>query len=386
MSSSSLQRLSLILLVGLSIAARAKELWLANTRGSRSVVSYNLETNEFGEDIVPAEAALEEPDHMVVDGDYLYVSHGTSSATSGILRMNMLDGTYDKNFISGGSNLLRPFGFAIYNGLIYVASFRSDEILSYDLATGDFVEQVAVGDGTAEGLINGPNQMAIHDGVLYLTTQGSVADGVGGIDWPGYPSQIVAIDLATGDKEIFVPQPEALGAFVSLLGIEIGCGDDSLVDDDCTMYTSDYAGGLRSYALMSKVLLYATYGEGAKFGALSIDFDEGYIYIPWVVDEASGAVLQFDLVTGENMTVVVESSDGALARPVGVLFRDDDAVFVSTTEEPTTEEPTTEEPIESTEESATTTEEPTDESAVSRNAVLSTLLACIVIVAITMTS
>lgn len=179
-----------------------------------------------------------------------------------------------------------------YKGRIYVASFRSDEILVFDGTTGDFIDVFAGGNGTEAGLLNGPNHIAIYGTLLYVTTQGSVADETGDISYL-FPSQILVYDLDAGVGSVFVPQPEPLPrslGFVSMLGIRVYCTDD----DDCRIYTTDFAGGLRTYTL-DGALVYAvetTYTPGASTGGLAIANQE--IFIPAFVNETTpGVILKF---------------------------------------------------------------------------------------------
>jgi hypothetical protein len=244
--------------------------------------------------------------------------------------MNMADGTYEESFIESGDGLLRPYGFDIYEGIIYVASFLSDQILMYSEETGEFMGEFAMGDGTEEGLCNGPNQLAIYDGKMYLTTQGSVA--VDGVPQYGLASQVVMYDIETTEGSVYIPQPEVLegsNGFISMLGIMIGCGNKSAVDDDCTVYTTDFGGGLRAYKLESAELIYTagTTINGSSTGSLTMT-DEMMLVIPVFADEVSGSLLQFDAKTGAPMGLsegspVLVGPTSDLARPIGVLFMED---------------------------------------------------------------
>lgn len=216
----------------------AADLLIGNTRSSNIVrrSSTDGSITEFLSD-------LSDPDHIQIVDEVLYVSVGMMLNESAIVRMDLATGVMDPMFISG-NGLRRPYGFDFYEGRIYVASFRSDEILVYDMMTGDFIEVFASGDGTEEGLLNGPNHIAIYGTSMYVTTQGSVADDSGEISYQ-FPSQILIYDLNTAVGRIFVPQPEPLPqsmGFVSMLGIRVYC----TATDECQIYTTDFAGGLRT--------------------------------------------------------------------------------------------------------------------------------------------
>ena len=315
-------------LVQLPRSTTGLDLLVGNTRGDIPISMYS---DGVFTPFLPEEVGLIAPDHLVLKDGYLYVSQGDSLNTSSIFRMNVAEGSYDEMFVKPGEGLLRPYGFDIYEGTIYVASFLSDQILMYSEETGDFMGEFAMGNGTEEGLCNGPNQLAIHDGKLYLTTQGSVA--VDGVPEYGFASQIVVYDIQTGVGSVYVPQPEVLEGslgFISMLGIIIGCDDKSAVQDDCTVYTSDFGGGLRAYKLESAELIYAsgTTVNASSSGSLTMT-DDKTIIIPIFSDEVSGSLLQFDAMTGAPMGISDESPVWVgpttdMARPIGVLFLGDE--------------------------------------------------------------
>jgi hypothetical protein len=135
--------------------------------------------------------------------------------------------------------LICPYGSDIVDDTMYVASFMTDQILMHDTMTGIFVVKFAKGDGMEEGLCNGPNQIAIYDGMLYLMMQGSVV--VDGMLQYGLSSQVVVYDLATGMGAVNnVPQPEVLegsNGLINMLAAYIGC--------ESTIMTLIYAVGVR---------------------------------------------------------------------------------------------------------------------------------------------
>ena len=318
-----------LVVVLLPWSATGLDLLVGNTRGD---IPISLYSDGVLTPFLPEEVELIAPDHMVRKDGYLYISQGDTLNTSSIFRMNIADGTYDDMFVKPGEGLLRPYGFDIYEGTIYVASFLSDQILMYSEETGDFMGEFAMGNGTEAGLCNGPNQMAIYDGKLYLTTQGSMA--VDGVPEYLFASQIVVYDIETGEGAVYVPPPEVLEGsmgFISMLGIIIGCDDKSAVEDDCTVYTSDFGGGLRAYQLESAELIYAsgTTVNASFSGSLTMT-DDKMIIIPIFSDEVSGSLLQFDALTGDPMgtsedSPVLVGPTTDLARPIGVLFFGDEA-------------------------------------------------------------
>ena len=224
------------------------QLLVGNTAAD-NVVAYSQNSGKYlGEFISADSGLLDSPDAIVVGPDsMLYVSTGTSLANSAILRFDW-DGNYLGVFASGGG-MLRPYGYAWGpDGMLYVASFLSDQILRYNGVTGAFVDVFAQGDALPDGL-NGPDDIAFGpDGMLYITTQGSVAVN-GSPTFPGLPSQVLRYDISTGAGEVFVDQPPASPegfGFVSFLGIKFGPDSDN---GDCDVWTSDFANDIRRFDL-----------------------------------------------------------------------------------------------------------------------------------------
>jgi hypothetical protein len=183
---------------------------------------------------------------------------------------------------------------------------------------------------------NGPNLIAIHDGMLYMTTQGSYIDEDGNLQY-AFASQVVVYDLATGEGSVFIPQPEpdpeGMG-FISMLAITIGCGELSVLgEEDCTVYTTDFAGGLRLYAFSDQSLIdmqSTSYAPGAATGSMSLGPD-GTIYATGFASEDSGAILSLvpdmDPTDNSTLTIVYSSMGGMdLARPIGILYVPDETM------------------------------------------------------------
>lgn len=321
-----------LLLIFRTTNCHSSTLLITNTRGDIPISEYHDGTFSA---YLP-ELDLVAPDHMLLYDEYLFVSSGNTYNNSAIARINTLDGTYD-NLFAASMDLLRPYGFAVDGDILWVASFLTDKILLFDIETGEYLAEFASGDGTEEGLCNGPNQIAIWNGKLYLTTQGSVA--VDGIPQFGLPSQVVEYDLETGDGQVFIPQPEPLAdglGFVSMLGIVIDC-DANITNSSlgCTMYTTDFGGGLRAYDMETQELIYAvgTTINGSSTGSLTLSVDGSKIIVPIFSDETSGSLLQFDKLTGApmgsmlddgTMSPVLVGPTTDLARPVGVLIYHED--------------------------------------------------------------
>jgi DNA-binding beta-propeller fold protein YncE len=310
--------------VGLGMAPASAAILIGNTNGN-NVVELDEKTGNFlGEFISPFEG-FESPDTLVYDPDgNLYVSAGTSRETSAIYRFDGKTGSLIDEFASGGG-LFRPYGLAFGpDGLLYVSSFRSDQILRYDGITGDFVDVFAKRDGTPEGL-NGPNGLLFGpEGKLYVTTQGSVADAEGDLEFL-FPSQVLRYDITSGHSEVFVPQPDPFPTsfgFVSFLGLAIGPADGDL-------YVSDFANGIRRY----------DFGSGKELGVLDTNYTETDPSSNFIgslafgpdrdlytvgfnnVDPAMpiGSLLKFDGKTGTR--TLIAANKAVLDRPIGVLFK-----------------------------------------------------------------
>ncbi|CAB9501711.1 expressed unknown protein [Seminavis robusta] len=311
-----------------SLVSSEPGLLVGNTRGGDEILLFGLESGSVEPFVLPG--ILEAPDHIVEYGGYYYISTGTTVNTSAIARVPTTfdSGDDDVEFFAFGGGLKRPYGFDFDGAILYVASFLTDQILMYWADSGDYLGVFAQGNRTEEGLCNGPNQIEIYDGKLYMTTQGSFIDELGDLNY-AFASQTVVYDLETGEGQVFIPQPEpdpeGMG-FISMLGLKIGCGDESILDDDCTVYTTDFAGGLRLYAFSTQELIDSqstTYAPGAATGSLTLG-DDGTIYIAGFDSEESGAIMSLmpdtDPTNTGTLSIIYSSSMEDLARPVGILF------------------------------------------------------------------
>lgn len=298
--------------------AAATTLLIGNTSRNNIVIADTVK-NTITEFIAAGSGGLVSPDDINYgpDGD-LYVSSGTNTSGA-ILRFDGRTGAF-KDVFATSASLKRPYGHAFGpDGNLYVASFRSDQILRFNGTTGAFIDVFAQGNGQADGL-NGPNDLLFGvDGKLYVTTQGSVADGSGGITYD-FTSQILRYDISTGTGSVFAqqpaPTPESFG-FVSFLGLAIG--------PDQNIWTSDFANGLRVYDPATSNLL-ATYGT--NFSNIipsnnfigNLVFSSGKLFVPGF-DFAQGNVvslLSFDIAGGQTGFTTLFEDNAALDRPIGI--------------------------------------------------------------------
>jgi sugar lactone lactonase YvrE len=311
------------LIVSLSVLPAQAAVLIGNTTGN-NVVELNEKTGDvLGEFVSPFDG-FESPDTLTYGPDgNLYISSGNSPATSAIYRFDGKSGALIDKFASG-EGLFRPYGIAFGpDGLLYVSSFRSDQILRYDGITGKFVDVFAQRDGTAAGL-NGPNGLLFGpDGKLYVTTQGSVADENGELEFI-FPSQVLRYDIATKESEVFVQQPEPFPSsfgFVSFLGLSIG-------PEDGDLYVSDFANGIRRYdfATGKELAVFDTNYTGTEpssnfIGTLAFGPDNELYTVGFNTETTIGSLLKFDPETGER--TLISNNNPVLERPVGLLFKAD---------------------------------------------------------------
>jgi sugar lactone lactonase YvrE len=324
---------------------------VANTRGN-NVVAYDAVTGDFLAEVIPPQSGgLFAPDTMVLGPDGngdgvqdLYISSGNLPAfpsgvgASSVLRYDGLSGEFIDRFVADDPStadvdetggLYRPYGIAFGpDGLLYVSSFLSDQILRYDANTGAFVDVFASGNRESGGL-NGPNGLLFDpNGTLYVTTQGSVAVE-GEPDFSlGLPSQVLAFNINTGESTVLLtpdPSPSSFG-FVSLLGLALG--------PNGLLYVSDFANDIlvvqpQTGALLDRLATnYTGTTPSSNFiGGVSVD-DAGVLFTVGFNNQNAGdvgAILRFNALTGEpfpsegNSDALLTSPDPRLVRPIGIL-------------------------------------------------------------------
>lgn len=293
---------------------------VGNTQGNNVSLFDERSGASLGDFIGAGSGGLTSPDDLTYGPDgNLYVSSSSANTTGQILRFNGRTGAFIDVFAQGGG-MARPYGVAFGpDHKLYVASFRSDQILRFDAGTGAFIDVFAAGNGTAAGLLNGPNDLHFGaDGALYVTTQGSVADGSGGISYQ-FDSQVLRYDLATGTGSVLVTglSPFPSGGYVSLLGVATG--------PDGRLYTRDFAGGIRSFdaasgALLQSIELNNLFGPGTGSVVGNFDFGaDGALY--------AAVFKNFEVAVTGIARCVVETGDcslfsdgsGVLLRPIGFV-------------------------------------------------------------------
>lgn len=315
-------RMSLAGVIALLPALGAQAALLVSNTRSDNVVMIDDKTGAYlGDFITAGSGGLTDPDDVTLGPDgKVYVSSG-GNTTGSILRYSS-SGAFIDTF-STGSGLKRPYGNAFGpDGNLYVASFRSDQILRYNGSTGAFIDVFAQGNGSSAGLLNGPNDLVFApNGMLYVTTQGSVADGMGGISYQ-FDSTLLSYNVTTGAGSLVAtPSPTAGGnGYVSLLGAVVG--------PDGLLYTTDYAGGIRSYDTLTGALV-QTIDTGALFGgsiATTIGnlvfAPDGTLYAPVFNEGAKGVeangVAACAVATGSCTLLLSDSTH--LSRPIGIAY------------------------------------------------------------------
>jgi sugar lactone lactonase YvrE len=215
------------------------------------IVLFDEATGNFLGDFTPRIPELAAPDDLTFGPDgNLYVSVGGSSdlnlfapnypQNSAILRFS-LSGEYLGMFAT--SDLLRrPYGNAFGpDGNLYVASFRTNQILRFNGTNGAFIDVFASDNNNGLGSINGlngPNGLLFGpDGSLYVTTQGSANTTSGDLSF-AYSSQVLRYTpeqvlgiIADRTPSVFIDQPAFLPDtfdFISLLGLELAPDQQSI--------------------------------------------------------------------------------------------------------------------------------------------------------------
>jgi sugar lactone lactonase YvrE len=258
-------------LLGVFAAPSEAFLLVANSEGNRILVVEESNGAVLGDFVTPGAGGLRSPDDLTFGPDgNLYVSMGGSNS------IPLIDPTYPTDsavlrfsptgeflgVAASGNGLTRPYGNAFGpDGNLYVASFRSNEILRFNGTTGAFIDVFASdnngGFGVLDGL-NGPNGLLFGpDGSLYVTTEGTVNKPDGTLDFK-FKSQVlrytpdqVAGTVSTLTPQLFIDQPPVLAdsfGFVSLLGLELS-------PDGKNLFVSDFAGGIREYDLATGTFL-----------------------------------------------------------------------------------------------------------------------------------
>jgi hypothetical protein len=320
-------------LCGGSIAHAA--LLVGNTEGN-NVVLFDEKTGRFGGEFIPAgTGGLLSPDDLTfgLNGN-LFISSG-DEVSGAILQFDGETGEFLGRFDQGG-RLLRPYGVAFGpDSNLYVSSFRSDEILRYNGVTGEFIDVFASGRNPLTGQnelngLNGPNDLLFgDDGSLYVTTQGSVADGLGGISFQ-FPSQILKYNIFDSNPTptVFVdqptPSPDSFG-FVSFLGLQFGPDND--------IFVSDFANDIRRYDTTGNLKdVLSTNYTGTKpsnnfIGNLTFDGRDRLYTVGFdTTQNNQGVILRYDGETGDPLpagnqpSAIFVPQNKQLKRPIGIAY------------------------------------------------------------------
>jgi sugar lactone lactonase YvrE len=335
-------------LLGVSVARAQAFLLVANSESNNILLVDESSGSVLGDFTTPGSGGLRAPDDLTFGPDgNLYVSVGGSNSVPLIDALYPQDSAVlkfapDGQFLgvaAAGNGLTRPYGNAFGpDGNLYVASFRSNQILRFNGTTGAFIDVFASdlngGFGTLNGL-NGPNGLLFTpDGSLLVTTEGTANKADGTLDFK-YDSQILRYTpdqvlgkVPTTIPELFIAQPPALPdtfGFVSLLGLELS-------PDQQSVFVSDFAGGIREYDLATRSLLNLlstnytgtnpssnfvgslTFGTGANSNTLfAVGFNNS------AGADNIGSVLAYANAQGNPTTFTGDVfTDGRLVRPVGV--------------------------------------------------------------------
>ncbi len=213
-------------------------------------------------------------------GDYYATTEGVGEL-SGIMRINGQTGAIDPEFVPlGTAGLSRAREITIQGDWIYVASRGTDEILRFDLATGDPDPAGAFVSSGDHGLVTPRGITFDHIGNLLVISKGT--------------NEILKYD-ADGDF---------LGVFAS--GItSILTPNDLTLDAAGNVYVT---GDAKVYRYASDGTFLGVFADGESAMTTAIEFGpDGHLY---VADGPDGNVLRFDGQTGVLIDVVIGSSFG----------------------------------------------------------------------------
>jgi sugar lactone lactonase YvrE len=335
-------------LVGFFAPQAEAFLLVANSEGNTIVLVDESSGSVLGNFTTPGAGGLRSPDDLTFGPDgNLYVSMGGSNSIPLIDALYPQDSAVLRFAPNGqflgvaafGNGLTRPYGNAFGpDGNLYVASFRSNQILRFNGTTGEFLDVFASdlngGFGTENGL-NGPNGLLFTpDGSLLVTTEGTVNKPDGTLDFK-YKSQVLRYTpdqvlgkIPTTIPELFIDQPAVLPdtfGFVSLLGLVLS-------PDEKSVFVSDFAGGIREYDLATRSLVNLlstnytgttpsqnfvgslTFGTGATSSTLfAVGFNNS------AGADNIGTVLAYANADGSPTAFTGAAfTDGRLVRPIGV--------------------------------------------------------------------
>ena len=148
------------------------KLYVSSTN-SNEVIRYNAD-GSF--DQVVIRDVVNRPSGLLIDGTDIYVS---SSENDAVLKFRLNPNTGAVTLTSqliapGTQGLDEPVGLAIRQGLLYVASAGSNEVMRFNSFTGAFVDIFADDSGVNAPALSAPMGLEFdNDGNIYVTNEGS---------------------------------------------------------------------------------------------------------------------------------------------------------------------------------------------------------------------
>ena len=263
------------------------------------------DTAQFIDTFVPAGSGLDHSRDVLFGSDgLLYVSsHGTDE----VLRYDATTGQFVDVFVGAGSGGLdRPSGLTFGpDANLYVSSAWTDEILRYDGTTGAFIDAfVTAGSG---GLDNPTHLEFGPDGSLYVSSWGT--DEV--LRYDGTTGAFIDAFVPAGSGGLNAPQDLSFGPDSALY---VASGQsrqvlryDGISGDFLDVFVSAGAGGLDRPV-------------GLVFNAA------GNLL---VASAATNEVLRFDGSSGVFLNAYVPSGAGGLNEPRGLNFGPDGNLYVA---------------------------------------------------------
>ena len=325
---------------------------------TNEILRYDENTGDYLGILVPEDVGgIDFPTSMTIgpDSNLYVVSHGNDK----ILQYS-LDGEFQNIFVSG-PELYSPTDLSFIGNFLYVSSDKTDQILRYDATNGNFIDvfidedreniedtnyQRTLSSNTVKlksisGLLSGP------DGNLYVTSDGTneilkydvvtgelfnqekfIADKSNGLHRPAhleiqnnkicvssnFNHSINCYDVQTG---------KSLDRHVISTSNTIAYYDNSIIGPDGELYMSNSLANeiVRLDGTDSELILQT--GDSLLRTPSYLTFHNGYLYV-----SSDDQIFKFDE-QGKFVDIFVTANDGSLRNPQGLFFTDNGLIVNS---------------------------------------------------------
>ena len=270
---------------------------------SDAIVTEGDSDIQFIDDFVAVNnGVIDSPEEILFGPDgLLYVA---SMGSGEILRFDPQNGAFVDVFVPGDGELYRPFGMAFTSsGNLLVSSRPNNHILEYDGATGDFVgEFVTAGSGGLER----PNKFRYGpDGNLYVASRPT--------------DEIYRYNGSTGSFiDVFVSSGS--GGLSGPVTLDFGPDDD--------LFVSGEFGHIKRYDGSTGQYLedFVFEGTGGLIRPLDMEFrPDGFLY---VTSSLTHNVLQFDGTNGDFVGEFIPAGLGGMNNPSSFEFASDGNFYI----------------------------------------------------------